>query len=106
MLRDLAGGHAFLAQKPTVVIDAAIATEDNVAWLRQQQYPYLVVTRKKHREFDEESSVVVKKYNKVMVRIGRLRKKYSRASKQYTISVEKDETTGNATKITWQQKAM
>jgi transposase len=168
MLRDLEGGHAFLAQKPTVVMDAGIATEDNVAWLRQQQYPYLVVSRKKHREFDEESSVVVKKddectvrvqkvfdeetqetllychssqrekkdqaiddriisrmdealhklaeglqkkgsmkkYDKVMVKIGRLREKYSRASKQYTIAVEKDDTTGNATKITWQQKAV
>jgi len=166
MLRDLERGHAFVAQKPTVVMDAGIATEDNIAWLKEHQYPYLVVSRKRHREFDEESSVVVKKddectvkvqkvydeetqetllychssqrekkdqaianritsrleealhkladglhkkgsmkkYDKVMVKIGRLRGKYSRASKQYTISVEKDDTSGNATKITWQQK--
>lgn len=165
MLRDMERSHACIAPKPTVVMDAGIATEDNVAWLRQQQYPYLVVSRKKHREFDEESSVVVKKdnectvrvqkvfdeesqetllychssqrekkdqaiddrvtsrleealqkladglhkkrsmkkYDKVMVKIGRLREKYSRASKQFTITVEKDDTTGNATKITWQQ---
>ena len=136
--------------------------------MRENQYPYLVVSRKRHREFDEESSVVVKKddectvrvqkvfdeetqetllychssqrekkdqaiddrvtsrleealqkladglqkkrslkkYDKVMVKIGRLRQKYSRASKQYTISVEKDDISGNATKITWQQKAV
>ncbi|RPI70486.1 MAG: IS1634 family transposase, partial [Geobacteraceae bacterium] len=168
MLRDLERGHAFIAQKPTVVMDAGIATEDNVAWLRQQQYPYLVVSRKKHREFDEEASVVVKeddectvrvqkvfdeesqetllychssqrekkdqaiddrvtsrleealqkladglhkkrsmkKYDKVMVKIGRLREKYSRASKRFTITVEKDDTTGNATKISWQKTAV
>ena len=168
MLRDLEGRHVSTGLKPTVVMDAGIATEDNIAWLRQHQYPYLVVSRKKHREFDEESSVVVKKddectvrvqkvfdeetqetllychssqrekkdqaiddrvtsrleealhklegglhkkqsikkYDKVMVKIGRLREKYSRASKQYTISVEKDDTTGNATKITWQRQAV
>jgi transposase len=168
MLHSLEGGDTSTGLKPTVVMDAGIATDDNVAWLRKHEYPYLVVSRKRHREFAEESSVVVKKddectvrmqkvfdektqetllychssqrekkdqaiddritsrldealqklasglmkkrclkkYDKVMVQIGRLRQKYSRASKQYTISVEKDDTTGNASKITWQQKAV
>lgn len=168
MLQDLEGGRASAGLRPTVVMDAGIATEENIAWLKEHQYPYLVVSRKRHREFDEESSVVVKKddectvrvqkvfdeetqetllychssqrekkdqaiddrvtsrleealqklagglqkkrslkkYDKVMVKIGRLRQKYSRASKQYTISVEKDDISGNATKITWQQKAV
>jgi hypothetical protein len=48
----------------------------------------------------------LKKYDKVMMQIGRLREKYSRASKQFTISVEKDDITGNATKTTWQQKTV
>ena len=168
MLHSLEGGDTSTGLKPTVVMDAGIATDDNVTWLRKHEYPYLVVSRKRHREFAEESSVVVKKddectvrvqkvfdektqetllychsslrekkdqaiddrvttrleealqklasglvknrclkkYDKVMVQIGRLREKYSRASKQFTISVEKDDTTGNATKITWQQKAV
>ncbi|MDA3832797.1 MAG: IS1634 family transposase [Spirochaetales bacterium] len=167
MLHDLEKGRAVTDPRPTVVMDAGIATEDNVAWLKEHQYPYLVVSRKKHREFDASSAVVVKeddectvrvqknfdeetqetllychssqrekkdqaiddrvtrrleealqklaaglnkkqclkKYDKVMVKIGRLREKYSRASKQYTITVEKDDASGNATKITWQQKA-
>ena len=166
ILHDLEKGGTSTGRKPTVVMDAGIATEDNIAWLQEHQYPYLVVSRKKHREFDEASSVVVKqddectvrvqkvfdeetqetllychstrreekdqaigarfinrfeealqklagglhkkrclkKYDKVMEKIGRLRQKYSRVSKQYTISVEKDNTSGNATKITWQQK--
>ena len=168
MLHALEGRDTSTSPKPTVVMDAGIATDDNVAWLREHQYPYLVVSRKRHREFDEASSVIVKKddectvkvqkvfdetteetllychssqrekkdqaiddrvtnrleealqklagglvkkrclkkYDKVMVQIGRLRQKYSRASKQYTISVEKDDASGNATKITWQQKAV
>ena len=166
MLRDLEkGGLSSADNKPTVVMDAGIATEDNVVWLKEHQYPYLVVSRKKHREFDESLSVVVKKddectvrvqkvfdkekqemllychssrrekkdqaigdrfvsrfeeelqklnnglhkkrclkkYDKVMVKIGRLRQKYSRVSRQYSISVLKDEKSGNATKVTWQQ---
>jgi len=168
MLRDLEGGGGNACLKPTVVMDAGIATDDNVHWLRENQYPYLVVSRKRHREFDETSSVVVKKddkctvrvqkvfdeetqetllychssqrekkdqaiddrltgrleealqkltnglqkkgclkkYDTVMVQIGRLRQKYSRASKQYTISVTKDDSSGNATKITWKKQAV
>jgi hypothetical protein len=45
----------------------------------------------------------LKKYTKVMEKIGRLREKYSRVSRQYTITVEKDDVSGNATKMTWQQ---
>lgn len=166
MLHELESGGSSTGKKPTVVMDAGIATEDNISWLIEHQYPYLVVSKKKHRQFDETSSVVVKKddeytvkvqkvfdeerqetllychstrrekkdqaiadrfaqrfeenlqklddglhkkkclkkYDKVMVKIGRLREKYSRISRQYTISVKKDEKSGNATKITWLQQ--
>lgn len=166
MLHDLEEGGISTGQKPTVVMDAGIATEDNIIWLREHQYPYLVVSRKKHREFDEALAVVVKKddectvrahkafdeetqetllychstrrekkdqaigdrfigrleeelvklnnglhkkrclkkYDKVMVKIGRLRQKYSKVSGRYTISVKKDDQTGNATDISWKQQ--
>jgi transposase len=166
MLCDLEKGGTSAGQRPTVVMDAGIATEDNITWLQEHHYPYLVVSRKKHREFDEALSVVVKKddectvkvqkvideqtqetllychstrrekkdqaigdrfigrleeelaklnnglhrkrclkkYDKVMVKIGRLRQKYSKVSSQYTISVKKDEESGNATAITWRQQ--
>jgi transposase len=166
MLYELEQGGASTGKKPTVVMDAGIATEDNISWLQEHEYPYLVVSRKKHREFDESSSVVVKKddectvraqkvfdeetqetllychstrrekkdqaigdrfvsrfeedlqklsnglhkkgclkkYDKVMIKIGRLRQKYSRVSRQYSISVKKDEKSGNATKVTWKQQ--
>jgi hypothetical protein len=159
MLHDLEKGGTSTGQKPTVVMDAGIATEDNITWLQEHHYPYLVVSRKKHREFDEALSVVVKKddectvkaqkvfdeetqetllychstrrekkdqaigdrfvnrleeelqklnnglhkkrclkkYDKVMVKIGRLRQKYSKVSKRYTISVKKHDESGNAT---------
>ena len=165
MLHDLEKGEISTGLKPTVVMDAGIATEDNITWLQEHHYPYLVVSRKKHRQFDEALSVVVKKddectvrahkvfdeetqetllychstrrekkdqaigdrfvsrleeelvklnnglhkkrclkkYEKVMVKIGRLRQKYSKVSSRYTISVKKDDESGNATEITWKQ---
>lgn len=166
MLSALEKGRSPASQKPTVVMDAGIATEDNIEWLKEHLYPYLVVSRKKHREFDKEASVIVKKdtdctvraqkvfdeerketllychstmrekkdqaigdrfisrfedelkklhnglpikrrlknYDKIMVKIGRLRQKYSRVSRQYTIVVKQDEKSGNATSIKWQRK--
>ena len=35
-----------------VVMDRGIATEDNLVWLRQQGYRYLVVSRERQRQFD------------------------------------------------------
>lgn len=156
----------FEKNKPTIVMDAGIATEDNINWLKKEHYPYLVVSRKKHREFFEDEAVEVKKdrhctvrvqkvmneksgevelychssrreqkekaiqdrfstrleeglrklsaglskkgclkkYDKVVERIGRLKQKYSKASKNYQIIVKKDEKTGNASHVTWECK--
>ena len=69
MLRDLEQGGTSAGDKPTVVMDAGIATEENIAWLREHGYPYLVVSRKKHRQFDEASSLVVKKDEQCTVRV-------------------------------------
>jgi transposase len=44
----------------TIVMDAGIATEKNIQWLIEQKYRYLVVSRKRHREFDEEKACIVK----------------------------------------------
>ena len=41
-------------------MDAGIATENNINWLKKKQYHYLVVSRKRHREFSEKDAMVVK----------------------------------------------
>ena len=156
----------FKQGKPTIVMDAGIATEDNINWLKKEQYHYLVVSRKRHREFSEKDAVVVKtdkdctvkaykkindktgevdlychstrredkeraiynhfstrfeealdklnsglhkkgcvkKYDKVLVSLGRLKQKYSRAAKDYRIIVKKDKETGNAVRIIQERK--
>ena len=158
----------FKQGKPTIVMDAGIATEDNINWLKKKQYHYLVVSRKRHREFSEKDAMVVKtdkdctvkaykkqndktgevelychstrredkeraiynrfstrfeealdkldsglhkkscikKYDKVLLSLGRLKQKYSRAAKNYRITVKKDKKTGNATRIIRKKKQL
>jgi len=158
----------FKQEKPTIVMDAGIATEDNINWLKENQYSYLVVSRKHHREFSEKDAAVVKtdkdctvkaykkindetgevelychstrredkekaiynrfsirfeealdklnsglhkkgcvkKYDKVLVSLGRLNQKYSRVSKNYRIVVKKDKKTGNAVRIIKNRKEL
>ncbi len=154
------------ASAPTVVLDAGIATEDNIGWLADNHYRYIVVSRKRHRQFCEKDAVLikedgnlriqiqrivnsetkevelychssqrekkdrgikelfykrfedalkklaeglhkkgyVKKYDKVLERIGRLKEKYSRAAQHFEITVECDKNTGNANAINWKRK--
>ena len=157
----------FKYPKATIVMDAGIATEDNINWLKGHHYPYIVVSRKHHRQFDEDKAVIVKqdndctvkvqrvidpdndevllychsskrekkeqaindrftasfeealihlesglhkkrhikKYDKVLEKIGRLKQQYSKAAKHYKIDVSKDEKSGNAVKIIWKRQA-
>ncbi len=153
----------FPREKPTVVMDAGIATEDNISWLKDHGYRYIVVSRKRKREFCEQEAVVIKssaectirayrkineetgeielychssrrekkeqaiqdrsstrfeeelkklhdglhkkyrikKYDKVLEKLGRLKEKYSRSAQHYRVSVEKNKETGNASQVVW-----
>jgi len=42
-----------------VIMDRGIATEDNIAWLIEKRYRYLVVSRERNRRFDMESATPV-----------------------------------------------
>ena len=62
----------FKPSKATIVMDAGIATEDNIKWLRENSYPYIVVSRKHHREFNEDEAVVVKQDNDCTVKVQKI----------------------------------
>ncbi len=153
----------FEQKNATIVKNAGIVSAENIEWLKEHRYPYIVVSRKHHRECNDDDAVLikedgdykvkaqktvdsdtgeallychstrkeqkeqaigdlfikrfedtmqnlaeglhkkgcVKKYDKVLERIGRIKQKNSKASKQYKITVEKDEKSGMATLITW-----
>jgi len=44
--------------KPLIVLDAGIATEANLRWLREEQYRYIVVSRKKKKEVPQGIEMV------------------------------------------------
>ncbi len=58
--------------RPTVVLDAGIATEDNVAWIKDKQFHYVVVSRKRQRQFDPHEAVAVKEQGEQRVRVQRV----------------------------------
>lgn len=57
--------------KPTVVMDAGIATEDNLSLLRQKDYTYVCVARSQRKDYalDEQEMTLVETRNKETVRL-------------------------------------
>lgn len=56
-LHNTSDGH-----NPTVVLDAGLASQDNIDWLNEHGYHYIVVSRERHKEKPEETdgAVVIK----------------------------------------------
>lgn len=155
--------------KALIVMDAGIATEENILYLKNNNYEYIVVSRKRKKQFNDEKSVPVKinkrdntvvvkaqrvenietdevelycysepraakenamesrveklfiesledlklglnkakkikRYEKVIEKIGRLKEKFSSASKNYNITVNKALVGDDAVSISWTKK--
>jgi len=56
----------------TVVMDAGIATEANLSWLRAQSYHYVVVSRVRERQFDPALATEVQSAGNVKIKIRRV----------------------------------
>jgi transposase len=69
MLQRLALGRGAVA--PTVVLDAGIATEENLAWLAAQGYRYLAVSRERHKQFAAAQATVVREEGSTRIRVQR-----------------------------------
>ncbi|MDP1900018.1 MAG: IS1634 family transposase [Rubrivivax sp.] len=66
----LTGLHA--APGATVVMDAGIATEANLAWLREQGYHYVVVSKLRERQFDPSLATEVQSASGVTIKLQRV----------------------------------
>lgn len=162
MLESLGDNHS-----ATIVMDAGIATEENLTWLKSKERTYIVVSRKQNltipinRESvivkekknnlvkailienevtnelelychstakEEKSKKMIRKfierfenelqkikngldkkgftkdYKKVIEKVGRLKEKYTKASKLYEIHVTPDNQNKNTIDITWNKK--
>lgn len=56
----------------TVVLDAGLATQANIDWLKGHGYYYLVVSRKRKRVFDQNAATLVKDLPDQQVRVQRV----------------------------------
>ncbi len=52
--------HLLTMKKSLVVMDAGIASQENIDYLVKNNYEYIVVSRKRIKEFDEQKAVPVK----------------------------------------------
>ena len=49
-----------VSKRSTIVMDAGIATEANIKWLKENDYHYIVVSRQRERQFDPKQAIIVK----------------------------------------------
>ena len=63
LIEELSSKTSFTDRKPVIVIDAGIATEDNLKMLREDKYDYLCVTRSKLKKYQVLSSEPVTIYD-------------------------------------------
>jgi len=54
-----------------VVMDRGIATEENLTWLREGGYRYLVVSRERRREFEARSAITIETAGEEQVHLSR-----------------------------------
>ena len=96
MIGELAGGEVSENPliKPTVVLDAGIASEKNLLWLKDKHYPYIVVSRKKKKEIPSDVTMVAVKKddntNTVFVQAGLSKSKETDELELYCHSTDKE----------------
>jgi transposase len=86
MLEDLSAPSGAL-----VIMDAGIATEANISWLAKNQYRYLVVSRERHRQFDEEKAMEVATASEQTIRVQRVLDKDNSEVRLYGHSPKRQE---------------
>jgi transposase len=92
MIKDLADEG--INEEPTIVVDAGIATEDNIKWLKAKPYHYIVVSRKKKKAIPSDVTMIaVKEDDKtdtVLVKAGLAKNHETDELELYCHSVDKE----------------
>jgi transposase len=96
MIKGLAGGEISEGSliKPTIVLDAGIASEKNIQWLKGKQYPYIVVSRKKKKEIPSDVAMIAvkedDKTNTIFVQAGLAKNQETDELELYCHSIDKE----------------
>ena len=82
------------AYKPTIVLDAGIATEENIRWLKSKCYHYIVVSRKKKKAIPSDVSMIAvkvdEKHDTVLVKAGLTNNQETDELELYCHSIDKE----------------
>jgi transposase len=109
MIRELAGRDIFKDSliKPTVVLDAGVASEANIQWLKDTHYPYIVVSRRKRMPIPPDLTMVAVKEDErtggVLVQAGLAKGKHTDELELYCRSSDKEKKE-EGIKTTFQQR--
>ena len=73
MLDGLQGKNPLAGEKPVIIMDAGIASADNIAWLSERGYLYLVVSRERYVQDprDQDNSILVRETGQSKVSVYR-----------------------------------
>jgi len=71
MLEGLQQKRGQTDDKPIIILDTGIATADNISWLKEQNYYYLVVSRERHKldPREQDDAVLIREHNHRQVTI-------------------------------------
>lgn len=75
-----------------VVMDRGIATEANLQWLSEQGYRYLVVSRERHRQIDQDQAVTITTASAQTVKLQKVLSEDGREARLYCYSEQRAET--------------
>ena len=88
------GNNEATGFKPTVVLDAGIATEANINWLRSKHYHYIVVSRKRKKAIPPDVSMVAvkvdEKHDTILVKAGLSKNQETDELELYCHSVDRE----------------
>jgi len=80
--------------KPTIVMDAGIASEENINWLKGNHYKYIVVSRKKKKAIPSDAVMIAvkkdEKTNTVLVQAGLVENQETDELELYCHSIDKE----------------
>lgn len=79
--------------KPTIILDAGIATEENIDILTAHNYDYIVVSRKQKKSMPEGDAIIVKEVNENIVTVKRIINEHTQEVELYchsTLRAEKE----------------
>lgn len=94
-------------KNPTIVLDAGISSEENLTWLKENGYDYIVVSKKAKQILPDEGSVTIKHKKEYLIRTKLIENHKTREKELYCYSeakAEKERSMSNQASSRYEQE--